>query len=53
MASLDLWYSFFALVLCEFFGDVCGNLTKGNSPISLVFNLEIWYLLRTAHLNRE
>jgi hypothetical protein len=31
----------------------CGNLTRGNSPISLVFGLGIWYLFRTAHLNRE
>ena len=45
MASLDLWCSFFALVLCGFFGVICGNLTRGNSPISLVFGLDIGYLV--------
>ena len=53
VTSLDLWCSFFALVWCGFFGIVCGNLTRENSPISLVFGLGIWYLFRTVHLNRE
>jgi hypothetical protein len=38
---LDLWCSFFAMVWCGFFGAVCANLTKGNSPISLIFGLGI------------
>jgi hypothetical protein len=47
VASLDLWCSFFALVWCEFFGAVCDNLTRGHSPISLVFGLvfDTWYLV--------
>ena len=41
VAFLDLWCSFFALVWCGFFGAVCGNLTRGNSLISLIFGLGI------------
>jgi hypothetical protein len=53
VASLDLWCSFFTLVWCGFFGVICDNLIRGNSPISLVFGLGIWNLFRIAHLNRE